>query len=65
MKYPGSVLFVAIVGALAITFGIGAVTWYIAHQFAWWTYAIFYMAYIVTYETGKALLKELHSDRRK
>ena len=55
----------SLVGALVLVFAAEAGSWYVAHQFAWWTFALAMGASVIVWAGVKAGWKEFRTQRRK
>ena len=51
---PWPVLGLTVLGLYAVIFGLSAVSWWLAHQLAWWTFAASATAGNLTWSTIKA-----------
>jgi len=53
-----------VIGAMALVFGVEAATWYAAHQFAWWTFALAMGGGLIGYQVAKSAVKDIRKRRR-
>lgn len=57
----GSILALAVLGALGLMFATYAGAWYVAHQMAWWTFSLTWLGAFLGYHLVKATFKTLRN----
>jgi hypothetical protein len=61
----GTEVLTSVVGALVLLFAVEAGSWYVAHQFAWWTFVLIMGGGMFGWQLLKSGWKELRAVRRR
>lgn len=56
-----SVIIMALVGVAVLLFGVSAGWWWVAHQMAWWTFALAAAGFTLFWQVVVQTVKELRS----